>query len=303
MSLIGNWIESLSYEQEISDACTRRISPMGSCTACIEECPADAIHLDNGKININEKLCTTCGVCITVCPVQAIKGQSPARKVFQKYLSLQDDPTLPTMVELLYYHKKGIRLIHRPWICEDLRDRVDRVNELLDRMETEPMILVDEVFLEIEEQTKISRRAFFAKLTSDSKTTILTSMTPIKWRFNEASFQIPGFYKDWSFYEIKINLEDCTLCEACFSICPSNVFNFSGDSLKLTDHNCSGCRLCSDICMENSIEIIENLHRGADTSYKVVKNTCIKCNSDFHSWTESQECTICCRIDKPDFFR
>ncbi|WP_079508514.1 indolepyruvate ferredoxin oxidoreductase subunit alpha [Mesobacillus jeotgali] len=302
MSLIGNWIESLSYEQEISDACTRRISNMGSCTACIDECPADAIHLDNGKININGKLCTTCGVCITVCPVQAIKGQSPARKVIQHYLFLQDDSTWPTMVELLYYHKKGIRIIHKPLFSEDLMERVDLANELLNKMNSEPMILVNNVVLEKEEQTKISRRALFTKLAYDSKKTILTSMTPIKWRFNERSFQIPGFYKDWSFYEVKMNLEDCTLCEACFKICPSDVFNLDGDSLKLTDHNCSGCRLCIDICKENSIEIMQNFHRSAEISYKVVKNYCNKCKIDFYSWTESEECKICSRTEKPAFF-
>lgn len=302
MSLITNWIESLSYELEISAACTRKISPRSSCTVCIEECPVDSISLKDGEISINDEICTDCGVCVTVCPVQAIKGQSPVRKIVQNYLLLQDDSTLPTMTELLYYHKKGIRFIHKPLINADIKKRIDNVNEALAILQAEPLSLVDQIELSPEEQPRLTRRNFFAKLTMDSKKAVLSSVTPIKWRFNESNFKTSNLYNDWSFYEVRINRENCTLCEACFTVCPEDVFTLEEETLKLKDHKCIGCSLCSDICKENAIQINQHIHRSEDTSFPVHQTICTKCKSSFHSWIASEECPICSNIEKPNFF-
>ncbi|MBT2681439.1 4Fe-4S binding protein [Bacillus sp. ISL-35] len=302
MSLVGNWIESLSYELEISSSCTRKISHMSSCSACMDECPTEAISVENGELNISKQSCTTCGVCITVCPVQAIKGQSPPRRIIQNHILLGDGSALPTVAELLYYHKKGIRRVYEPLVSEELMENVKQANDILAKIEFEPLSIVNKVELDREDQPRISRRAFFAKLTSDSKKTVLSSMTPIKWRFNENSFKTSNLFKGWSFYQVKLNQEDCTLCEACFAICPSEVFRLVDDSLKLTDHNCSGCRLCSDICKENSVQIFYKVHKSEEESRPVVKTNCQKCHTPFHSWSARELCPICSSVEKPNFF-
>jgi heterodisulfide reductase subunit A-like polyferredoxin len=42
------------------------------CESCIEECPSDAISLDEAKAQVNPDACIDCGVCIDACPEQAI---------------------------------------------------------------------------------------------------------------------------------------------------------------------------------------------------------------------------------------
>ncbi|UCH32035.1 MAG: 4Fe-4S binding protein [Candidatus Bathyarchaeota archaeon] len=49
----------------IADLCT-------GCGDCVPMCPVDAIMLENGKATINPFICIGCGACIPVCPVEAI---------------------------------------------------------------------------------------------------------------------------------------------------------------------------------------------------------------------------------------
>ncbi len=302
MSLLANWLESLSYEVEISEECTKKISPMSSCSACVDECPANALFFEGGKISLLNEVCLACGLCVTVCPVQAIKGQSPERKVENEYLLLDDDSPLPSFPELLYYHKKGIRFIHKHSVSEDVKKRIARANGVFEAMNAEPILLSDTVEQRAEEQPILSRRGFFAKLASDSKKTILSSMTPIKWRFNESSFRVSSLYKDWSLYEVRMDNEKCTLCEACFSICHSGVFSLETGILRINDNNCSGCRLCSDICRVDAIQITDHIHRSQELTVPLGKKNCEKCGRIFHYWEETNQCHICSSIQKPDFF-
>ena len=42
------------------------------CESCVEECPSEAISMDEGKAKVNPDTCIDCGVCIDACPEQAI---------------------------------------------------------------------------------------------------------------------------------------------------------------------------------------------------------------------------------------
>lgn len=73
-----------SFISLIEDTCT-------SCTLCVRECPAWCIHLDSHSVEVSEEgarrprkvnvldsfeidysLCMYCGVCIDVCPFDAL---------------------------------------------------------------------------------------------------------------------------------------------------------------------------------------------------------------------------------------
>ena len=49
------------------------------CTLCLQNCPFNAITMENGKAVIGEA-CTACGKCIEVCPVQAITKEEAEKK-------------------------------------------------------------------------------------------------------------------------------------------------------------------------------------------------------------------------------
>ncbi len=42
------------------------------CGVCVDNCPAEAITLDNGKAKIDESKCIDCANCVDNCPSAAI---------------------------------------------------------------------------------------------------------------------------------------------------------------------------------------------------------------------------------------
>ncbi len=44
-----------------------------TCGACVSICPVQAIKIVNGKAQINPKKCIKCGSCSQFCPVSAIE--------------------------------------------------------------------------------------------------------------------------------------------------------------------------------------------------------------------------------------
>ncbi|MFO7797190.1 MAG: indolepyruvate ferredoxin oxidoreductase subunit alpha [Promethearchaeati archaeon] len=46
------------------------------CEICIEECPADAISMIEGKAEIDMIICIRCGTCHKVCPQHAARHDS-----------------------------------------------------------------------------------------------------------------------------------------------------------------------------------------------------------------------------------
>lgn len=46
------------------------------CGGCVEECPTNAISIEDEKAHINMEKCIRCGKCHDVCPQQAVKHDS-----------------------------------------------------------------------------------------------------------------------------------------------------------------------------------------------------------------------------------
>ena len=44
-----------------------------ACGACIEVCPVDAVTLGDGKAQVDVETCFACGVCEGECPTGAIR--------------------------------------------------------------------------------------------------------------------------------------------------------------------------------------------------------------------------------------
>ena len=44
-----------------------------ACEACLDICPAQAIHMEDSFAIVDINLCVDCGACIEVCPSEAIE--------------------------------------------------------------------------------------------------------------------------------------------------------------------------------------------------------------------------------------
>ncbi len=66
------------------------------CGVCVEACPVEAIHLEEGRARITQELCADCGACAAVCPEEAIvRTVQPARP---SAAPLRSEPALPTSI-------------------------------------------------------------------------------------------------------------------------------------------------------------------------------------------------------------
>ena len=111
MALLSKWVESLDYEYEILSSCTRHRSHHSNCAKCVEACEKQAISINNGKPVMDHSKCVQCGDCMAACPVQAVAGILPKRKIKQNHLDDFTNRHFPTTTELLILYKKGIRSI------------------------------------------------------------------------------------------------------------------------------------------------------------------------------------------------
>jgi len=42
------------------------------CGSCVDECPSNAISMNEDKAVIDEEACVDCAACVDACPVEAI---------------------------------------------------------------------------------------------------------------------------------------------------------------------------------------------------------------------------------------
>ncbi len=54
---------------------------------------------------------------------------------------------------------------------------------------------------------------------------------------------------------IKINQDDCSLCEACFDVCTRKLFTRKDDVIEVSQDICSLCGHCKAVCPEDAIDI------------------------------------------------
>lgn len=91
------------------------------------------------------------------------------------------------------------------------------------------------------------------------------------------------------FGRIRLDLEACTLCMGCVSVCPAGALQAGGDTpaLKFIEGNCVQCGICANACPEKAVTLESRLHfdlRFANTP-RILKEEapfrCIHCAKPF----------------------
>lgn len=295
MGIVGKWLESLDYQYEIKkDTCVRHKSPFATCQACVDVCTDNAILLKDGKPVINQELCIECGKCLSSCPVQAVAGIYPKRAIKNGDLML-DKQDIPSTKDLLIYRAKGIKklVIAPDEMNDDLLEVLTRVNEQLDKLNEEPFEMKTEVTLPKIDEATYSRRELFSLWKKESKT-LMSQVTPAKWRFNQTDFDLAKHYTKHQFYTINLDSSTCSLCKMCISLCEKQCFSIDDQQLTVSAQSCSNCNLCIDVCPENSIRILSNITEAQQREYPIYKKTCTSCKKNFLTLRNNdQQCFLC----------
>jgi ferredoxin len=294
MSLLGKWMESLDYEYEIDESCTRYRSPRSTCQKCVSSCHENAISLVNAKPVIEKNKCIECGNCIAACPEQAVIGIFPKRTIFQNQLVGTND-FIPTVEELLVLYKKGIKSIiyeePLPLVLGQWEVAVHEADFMLAQLNEEPFSISLKA---IEKQEKLySRRDLFTLWQKESKS-VVKHVTPAKWHFNQDSFDVVKYFKDYQFTSIAVDIQTCTLCKACQNLCLKNCFDILEDGFSISAGACSSCQLCVNICPEHCITVEERISPITVTKLQVHDKQCKVCKKPYKTLRESDvKCVTC----------
>lgn len=62
--------------------------------------------------------------------------------------------------------------------------------------------------------------------------------------------------------KVVIDVQQCTRCGKCVSICPNNALEFDGEyPLLLKPDQCTECGICEDQCPTGAITLTTKMHR------------------------------------------
>lgn len=294
MGLVSMWIESLDYEYEILETCTRHLSPRSKCSKCMEACELDAISIKRGVPSIKGEACIQCGKCISACSVQAVAGIFPKRTIIQNHLVITNDEKPPTTKELLIYYKKGIKsVVSEQDIGKDWQTSLNEANSILLKLgEKSFSVKVEKVDRGME---VLSRRDLFFTWRKDAQG-FVKQMAPAKWRFNQEDLELARYYPNHQFAAITFNSEKCTLCSACQVLCPKNCLEITETQFSINAQPCTTCGLCEDICPEQAISVREKISLYEIQHYKVYKKICNQCKQSYNTVNQhAEKCVPCAK--------
>ena len=290
MSLLINWLESLSIDTKITNRCTRHSSPKSSCLLCVSHCHSQSLSVEDNKVVVDVKKCNSCGDCTVVCPVGAVEGNLPKRNIINGMFAYSSE-YCPSAKELLIYRKKGVKAIYLPANCLDERwnQAITEANVLLEQLGIEPYMINQDTN---PEDRSLSRRELFLSVRKKGQS-LAKELTPASWRMGADTWSLPANFPDTQFYQVALDTEKCTICQACFNLCPQKVFTVTDTELMIDHQKCSNCSLCSDICPEKAVTISEKTAERSSTLYSLVAGKCVRCKSSFYSFEASEQCHIC----------
>jgi ferredoxin len=293
MSLLVKWLESLSQEVEITSSCVRLKSPLATCTACLDSCEREAISFYGKSVEVDSTKCNDCGQCVVSCPTSAILGIGPVR-TFEGGMLVYDSSTFtPYVKELLVYSGVGLKGIVMDKVPEMLPEWIEVIVQTNERLAelNRPQLSVEQVD---SSQVKLSRRKLFQSVSSKGHQ-FAKLAAPAAWRRNEDGWRLSRFYPDHQFFEADLDMSGCTLCQACFQLCPEQVFTLvNGSQLTIDHQRCNNCSLCIDICPSKAIRITEKISSKTITTHSITTKTCSSCHQPFLTLSNTNnKCHIC----------
>jgi ferredoxin len=88
------------------------------CGVCLSLCPQEAIVLEAAKAEIRQDLCIGCGVCISACPERAVEDVDLAPVVRPSPSRIEREPAVtvlrPSAVEEAPTKHRPVKIVHAP---------------------------------------------------------------------------------------------------------------------------------------------------------------------------------------------
>jgi len=247
-----------------------------SCRLCIEACPEKAL---SGKPpSVNYDICTLCGVCFSICPVEAIYSPQTTPGAIEAYTeALRETTGEPLVLLIARYEDLGdlriLKCMGYPTVLLPLWSLSEISPLSLLRMAHRgltPVIYakhgIPRPILELEQLGVVRVAKSFEELQARIAVGPVYSPrphsdTPRGFALEVLSSLSLSGNLQLSFPGVGIVSVDpnlCTLCGVCTKTCPTGALSLvEGDYAKLLfePSSCIGCKECEVICPERAIKV------------------------------------------------
>lgn len=242
--------------------------------------------MTSNELQVNPDKCSQCGHCAVVCPVAAIDATVPYRK-YEPHTLFENSDLPPTVIELLNYYHNGQHCVvlsdkTSAWVAP-----VEQANALLEKMKLKPIRLeFDPKVLSEHEHVSKSRRSFLRFDKIRHQQTALVFQPPVQ------------LFPDYQFYQITVNVPECTLCSACLRLCPVGAIRYEHQQFVIENGRCLGCGLCADSCPANALTLQEAFGEKTVSQTDFVTNSCDDCQQPFLALAAENRVCPACRVKR-----
>ncbi len=275
--------------------CAHQNNSITGCHRCIDVCATQAIRSEHGQIEVNPYLCQGCGDCSSVCPSGAIRYQYPDLKSrltaiktalaeagagieSAKALVLHQGECpndLPDYAILFQLEALGVADLA---LClnaiafganqvifslpseltsqtrQTLNDVIEQGNRLLAALGLgdHRIQMTSQTHFKILPPHTVEPATYQPE---NDKRRALRMATEHIGQFSQASPESCALPASAGFGTLHIDINSCTLCLSCVSICPNQALQSGQDlpQLKFIEANCLQCNLCQTACPEHAI--------------------------------------------------
>ena len=286
-NLLNAFLKATDPRPRYTEArCLLYKNSVGGCDRCYQVCPHGAVRLEGWRVELDEALCTGCGLCTGVCPGVALeyplggiqealirgKGQlrcSKAEGKGEEVLCLgRLTPGL-----LAEAGSRFGKVVLARGACVSCRIGGPSVPEHLERMAEEAR-RYHPLEVEVVEGPlpgePVGRRELFQALLGSAKRTAADLVPELPLPAPEEEKGLPpelrlrrlaaerAFEVRWPRIRVE---EGCTLCPVCTNVCPTGAVRRVREGeeyvLYLQVETCTGCGACVESCPPQVIRLEE----------------------------------------------
>jgi ferredoxin len=286
-NLLSAFLKATDPRPRYTEArCLLYKNSVGGCDRCYQACPRGAVRLEGWRVELDEALCTGCGLCTGVCPGVALeyplggiqealirgKGQlrcSKAEGKGEEVLCLgRLTPGL-----LAEAGSRFGKVVLARGACVSCRIGGPSVPEHLERMAEEAR-RYHPLEVEVVEGPlpgePVGRRELFQALLGSAKRTAADLVPELPLPAPEEEKGLPpelrlrrlaaerAFEVRWPRIRVE---EGCTLCPVCTNVCPTGAVRRVREGeeyvLLLKVEACTGCGACVESCPPQVIRLEE----------------------------------------------
>ena len=263
--------------------CLHQRSTKSTCTRCVDHCPSDVLHLNEGIRQTDD--CLACGQCVKNCPVSVFEWKYPSYEdIYQRLTQSVDQheqiiltcsraPLLLPEANELQLPSFGY-LLDEIWAYAETHASIacylpEGACEGCEVSCTIPDGLTWSTSEELRERLRRNERYDRQKRQSIQmmfrfiKETGMHSanLTPTSLTTGEMKVRWKEYMKTDLERPTATVLETCKDCRACSMLCPESAISLDeavqdGPRTNVDASKCTACGLCVDVCYFSAIQLI-----------------------------------------------